>query len=278
MDINDIEISYWQDTHGNAIYREKAKTSLQERGVIGFVHGLGEHIGRYHILFDFFLKQGFSVFGFDSYGHGKSEGKRGHIESLQQWISEIEMLLTWMNQESDSPKILYGHSLGGLKTLAYLLKGKVLPSKAVVTSPFIEQGTPEPALKVATGKVLSYIFPKFSISNGLKVEGISRDEEQVEFYKKDKWNHDRVSLKMARIMFDTAKNVSNSYQISIPLLLFHGTDDILTSCKATEAFSKSWQGDITFKSWQGGYHELHHEPNKEQILEKIVSWLNIYKS
>ena len=269
-----LKHSQYKNEFGDTIHRVKLRTQLPEKGIIGFVHGIGEHIERYQYVFDFYLENGYSVYGFDSYGHGKSEGKRGHIHSQDQWLNEIQMLVEWIQSETDAPIILYGHSLGGLKTLLYLLKGKVLPNLAIVTSPFVEQGNPEPAIKISLGKMASHIFPKLTISNGLNVEGISRDKKVVEDYLNDPLNHEKVSLQMARIMFDSADELKKPHTISMPLLLQHGTADQLTSHNATKNLSENWKGDISFYSWKDGYHELHNEPNKKEFLEKTLAWLD----
>lgn len=267
-----MKTHFWTNEYGKKIYCVSQKTTQPEKGCIGFVHGLGEHILRYHHVFDFFKTHGYSVYGFDTFGHGRSQGKKGHVNSLSQLMSEIQMLTNWMQSESQAPKILYGHSMGGLKVLTYLTKTKKLPDLAVVTSPFIRQAKPEPRLKVMAGKLASALLPKKTINNGLVVEGISRDLEEVEAYKKDPYNHPYISLKLATISFNEAEKLDASVEkIAIPVLLQHGTDDMLTSHHASEKLAHRW--GVDFRSWQGGYHELHNDLEKEAFLQFTLQWI-----
>ena len=66
--------------------------------------------------------------------------------------------------------------------------------------------------------------------------------------------------------------------ISSPLLVQHGTDDKLTSFKATKEFFEklpSGNEDREFKTWDGYYHELHNEPEDErnEAIAYIAEWI-----
>ena len=58
-----------------------------------------------------------------------------------------------------------------------------------------------------------------------------------------------------------------------PLLLMHGSDDHLTSAKGTEEFSKKVKGDMTLKLWNGLYHEIHNEPQKQEVFNFTLAWM-----
>ena len=36
------------------------------------------------------------------------------------------------------------------------------------------------------------------------------------------------------------------------------------------------KGDITFQLWEGGYHEMHNEPNRDEVLNVMLHWLDRY--
>ena len=48
-------------------------------GVVVLVHGMGEHSGRYaSYVIPKLLEQNLAVVTYDQFGHGKTEGKKGH--------------------------------------------------------------------------------------------------------------------------------------------------------------------------------------------------------
>jgi len=231
--------SHWHNEYDEEIFRVKQEATGEVTGCIGFVHGIGEHIGRYNHVFEYFGDHGFACYGFDSYGHGKSDGKRGHIRSVLQWMSEIDMLIDWMRTEHPGkPTILYGHSLGGNKVLTYSLQQGNLPTATIATSPFIGEGTPSSALKIGAGKFLSSIFPKLLIENGLPKNALSHDMAVNTSYYSDDLVHPKLSLKMGAVSLDAAAWLKEGkHKTKIPLLVTHGDEDQLTDYGDSKAFA-----------------------------------------
>lgn len=69
----------WQTEDGLQLYAQGWQPDTEPRGVICLVHGLGEHSGRYAHLAAFLNQAGYALLTFDLRGHGKSEGRRGHV-------------------------------------------------------------------------------------------------------------------------------------------------------------------------------------------------------
>jgi alpha-beta hydrolase superfamily lysophospholipase len=51
--------------------------------VLGVIHGLGDHSGRFDRLGKWFARRGVRVYSFDHRGHGKSPGRRMAIVSYE---------------------------------------------------------------------------------------------------------------------------------------------------------------------------------------------------
>ena len=64
-----------------AIYDWPLQAQQTSRGTALLVHGLGEHMGRYAHVAQHLNDWGFSVRGFDHFGHGLSTGVRGGLPS-----------------------------------------------------------------------------------------------------------------------------------------------------------------------------------------------------
>jgi alpha-beta hydrolase superfamily lysophospholipase len=67
--------------------------------------------------------------------------------------------------------------------------------------------------------------------------------------------------------------LSHASELKLPLLIIHGSEDHICSPDGSREFaSKSAMTDL--KIWDNGYHELHNELFKEDVLSCIVSWIN----
>ena len=130
----------------------------EPKAIIILVHGFGEHIGRYHHVANFFNENGFSVIGYDRRGHGKSEGKRGHMLKHQDIIDELDLLLETVKTNHPNQKIiLYGHSQGGNVVLNQIIQKPACAEMAVVTGPWIRLAFEPKAVMVFLGKMMKNI-------------------------------------------------------------------------------------------------------------------------
>jgi acylglycerol lipase len=245
------------------------------RAVIILVHGLGEHIQRYEHWSDLFRKERIAFTGVDLPGHGRSGGKRGHIKSYALLDEMLNILLDSCRKTFPGiPVYIYGHSLGGGIVLNYLLKKNPRIKGAIVTSPWLRLSFEPPKSKVILASFIKNIFPGLVQSSGLNVNHISHDALVVERYKNDPLVHDKISVSLFDGAMKAAKySLDNAAELKIPMLLFHGDADQITSPEGSREFSQK-SAKTEFKIWEGGYHELHNEPFKEEVFKYIINWIN----
>jgi alpha-beta hydrolase superfamily lysophospholipase len=244
------------------------------KAVIILVHGIGEHTGRYEHWVKKFNDRGFAFVALDLPGHGKSDGKRGHIRSYSLTDEMLDTLIREYGKTFPGlPIFLYGHSLGGGIVLDYLIRRDPRVKGAVVTSPYLRLAFEPPNYKLVLASVMESIFPSLIQPSGLVVEHISHDPAVIEKYKNDPLVHGKISVALFNSATSAANHsLSHSENIRIPLLLLHGSDDKLTSPDASrEVASKC--NHVTLKIWEGGYHELHNEPFKDEVFSYIADWL-----
>ena len=43
---------------------------------------------------------------------------------------------------------------------------------------------------------------------------------------------------------------------------------------AAENFALHAKGEVTYKRFEGGYHELHNEPNKQELFDDFAEWIS----
>lgn len=243
--------------------------------IILLIHGIGEHSGRYAEWASWFVEKKYSVFTFDLRGHGQSQGKRGHVPSVHHFLDDVQLFKHYVQEMFPQiPLVLYGHSMGGNIILNYLLEREQDFSAAIAGSPWIKIPFSIPALKLGLAKFANTVFPGLLQPTGLVVEHISRSTAVVEAYKADPLNHDKISARMFMELYMSGLMMaSKAGIIKLPLLVMHGTEDQITSAKASEEFVKNANDNVQLKLWDEAFHELHNEPNNQEVFEYILEWL-----
>jgi alpha-beta hydrolase superfamily lysophospholipase len=243
--------------------------------IVGIVHGLGEHAGRYQHLARWLNDKQVAVVAYDRRGHGQSEGRRGHTPTFDLLLDEIAQLLVAMEMRApEAPAFLYGHSMGGNLLLNYLIQRRPKLAGAIVTGPHIRLAFQPSAIQVALGKAMRGIFPTFTQGNGLDVQQISRDKTVVTAYINDLLVHDRLTAALGIGMLEGATRLDHyAGPIAAPLLLMHGGADGITSAQATQDFAARVQGNVSCRIWDGLYHEIHNEPEQLQVFQYVWAWM-----
>lgn len=249
---------------------------LSLHGVICLVHGLGEHIGRYTHVAEFFTSHQFAMVGYDQRGHGKSDGKRGHNVSFEHMMADIHLMLEkTTRQYPNLPVFLYGHSMGGMEVCNFiLLNPNEGVTGAIVTDPGLRTNFPVPPLKRMLGKILYNLVPAYTMPNGLERAALSRDKDVVQQYESDPLVHGQVSARLGIDILTRGEwAVNHAADLAIPMLLMQGSADRIVSAAAAREFAQRAGSFCTYKEWDGLYHELHNEPEKAAVLQTMMDWL-----
>ena len=245
------------------------------RGLVALVHGHGEHCGRYGHVAAFFAEHGFAVAAMDQRGHGRSGGKRGHSPSYEHLMNDIAGLIDEGRRLApDGPLILYGHSMGGAEVLNFVLRRKPAIAGTIVTGPLLRVAFEPPAWKITLGRGMQRVWPSLTQPTGLKPSDISRDPEVVRQYDEDPLVHDKMSARLfVDLMAAGEYALDHARQFPPPLFLAHGTADTLTSAEATREFGEAMGEGCTLKLYEGWYHEVHNEPERQQFFDDLKAWL-----
>jgi alpha-beta hydrolase superfamily lysophospholipase len=244
--------------------------------VLLIVHGLGEHLGRYEEMATKLVNHDIAVFAYDHRGHGQSEGKKGHAESIDQFVEDLEhAMMKCRSIFLEIPIFLYGHSMGGQIVAAYLdkVKSKEI-SGAIISSPWILLRNTPPRWQVSLASSLSRIFPSFTLPNGLDPEQISSVKEEVHQYVDDPLIHKKISIALfSSLFFKGVALYHDAQPTMLPVLVSHGTDDQITSPEASKKYVGHLGEKASFKLWKDSRHEPHHDFEKEKVIEYYIGWI-----
>lgn len=246
------------------------------KAVVLLVHGLGEHSKRYErTVVPFLINNSIAVISYDQFGHGNTEGKRGWhpgytflLDAIDQMVSKAADLFP------EQPIFLYGHSMGGNVAINYCLQRKSILKGLIATSPFLRLAFNPPQWKMTLAGIMDKILPSVTLPSDLDVNAISRDKEEIAAYQLDPLVHDSVSTGYTlEIMKQGEWAIAHAQEMETPMLLMHGTNDRLTSHLASEEFANKARNNVEIVLYNGAYHELHHDLDKEKMLKKIRSWI-----
>lgn len=248
------------------------------KAVMNLVHGYSEYCGRYDHWAMKFTEKGFVVHAIDYRGHGKSDGRRGHINQFDDFLNDIDVLVKESKKlYPDLPQFIYGQSLGGSIVTNYILKRENNFKGAVISSPWYKLSFNPSALMLFFARIMKKVYPKFIQNTNLDVKALTHDKKLVDAYIADPLVHGKMSARMFYEIYNAGHRVlENADKLNIPVLIQHGNDDKITSYKASKEFADKVQElkkNVTYKEWGGMYHELHNEIEKEKVFEFVLEWM-----
>jgi len=246
------------------------------RAIFVIVHGLGEHSGRYPNLLEPLTSAGLEIWSYDLRGHGRSPGQRGFIRHWSDFHNDLQAFLDTVRQaHPESPIILYGHSLGSLIVAEYVLRAPRELAGVILSGLAIEpSGVATPAL-IAVARLLSRIWPTFSLATGLESEAISRIPEVVQAYQNDPLVHDRGTPRFATESLATIEFIKQHMpDLQLPLLVVHGgADRIDDPAGSQEFFDAVSSEDKELWILPDRYHEPHNDLGYEEYIARLCDWV-----
>ena len=262
-------------SEGLALYYQCWQPDDLARGVLVIVHGHGEHSGRYKHVVNHLVPQGFAVYALDHRGHGRSPGQRGYVNSMADFRGDVRAFVQLAAAANPGlPLFIMGHSLGGLITLDYVLHHPEGLRGVIASAPAVGSVGVSPIL-LQISRLLSRVWPTFSMETGLDVNGISRDPQEVKAYQSDPLVHGKGTARLATEVMDTAVYCqTNAHTLRLPLLMIHGTADPITApVDSRRLFDNVAAKDKTYIAYEGGYHESHNDIHFQQVVADLLAWL-----
>lgn len=267
---------FFTGQNGQNVYYRHIKSKIEHHKIV-ISHGLGEHSGRYANVIEALFPAGTSFWLHDHAGHGKSDGKRGHINTFGRYINDLDQMVDIASKESEVKPILLGHSMGGLIALNYALNRSEKLKGLVVSSPLVKPAVDVSFVLALFAKLMSAILPSVTMSSGLDAGDISHDEAAVEKYRNDTMVHDRVSARWFT-QCNRAMEITHASagMIQLPVMMQVAGDDHLVSPTASQhLFNGITSKDKTLHVYNGLFHEIYNETEdqREKVLDDLKTWV-----
>jgi alpha-beta hydrolase superfamily lysophospholipase len=235
------------------------------------VHGIAEYSGRYEVFGELLAAAGFEVHCPDLFGFGESGGtRRAYVE---EWSDYFDQVQAHVEQAAggapETPVVLFGHSMGGLIALGYLLSERPQPDLAVLSAPALGGGA---AWQRLLAGPLAAIAPTLAVSNKLDGSLLSRDPEVAELYFADPLVITSTSTRLGNYMFKAQAAARESLdRLRVPALVLQGGADRIVSPASTAIL-----GDLPSverRIYPKLRHEIFNEPEGPDLVGEVVEWL-----
>lgn len=244
------------------------------RGAIVIVHGLNSHSGYYQWVADQFTAHNYAVYALDLEGRGESEGERFYVQSIDDYVNEVDQLVDIAKAAHQGlPVFVLGHSAGGVVSCLYALEHQAKINGLICESFAYQVPAPDFALTVLKG--LSHIAPHLHTIK-LKNEDFSRDAAVVEAMNNDPLiaHESQPSKTMEQLVLADERLKKEFPLITLPVLILHGTKDKATKYSGSQFFyDNAGAADKTLKLYEGHYHDLLNDLDKEKVVADIQEWI-----
>jgi acylglycerol lipase len=244
------------------------------RGVVVIVPGFNSHSGYYARVADQFAAAGLATYALDLRGRGKSDGERFYVETFDDYVSDVATFVTLVTpREPGLPVFLLGHSAGGVVACLYTI-GHQAELAGLICESFAFQ-VPAPDFALAVLKGLSHIAPHAHVLP-LKNADFSRDPEVVAAMNADPLiAHETQPTQTVAAMVRADERLKQEFPlITLPVLILHGTHDKATRPSGSQAFyDTAGSTDKTLKLYEGGFHDLLNDIDKEAVIADIKGWI-----
>jgi alpha-beta hydrolase superfamily lysophospholipase len=266
----------FQGAAGGAVFWQ-SWTPEDVKASVVLSHGLHEHSGRYAHVAERLNDAGYAVYAVDHWGHGRSGGTPANVERFSQLDADLGTLLSKARGEHPGlPAFLLGHSLGGLIALDYLVtRGESGLTGLVLSAPAVDPSVGSPVQKAFAG-LLSRLAPNLGVLQ-LDASAVSRDEAEVRKYVEDPHVYTgKVRARTgAESLLSTRRVIAGLPRLHLPVLVMHGTKDRLVSAGGSKLIAERIGSvDKTLTLYDGLFHEIFNEPERDQVLDDVVRWLD----
>jgi acylglycerol lipase len=256
------------------IFFRSWRPSGAPRGVVVIVPGFNSHSAYYAWVAEQFVAAGLAVYALDLRGRGKSDGERFYVETFDDYVGDVATFVTLAkSRERGLPVFLLGHSAGGVVACVYAI-GHQAELAGLICESFAFQ-VPAPDFALAVLKGLSHIFPHAHVLP-LKNADFSRDPKVVAAMNADPLiAHETQPTQTVAAMVRADELLTKEFpRITLPVLILHGTHDKATRPSGSQLFfDQTGSTDKTLKLYEGGFHDLLNDIDKDTVMADITSWI-----
>jgi acylglycerol lipase len=245
------------------------------RGIVILIHGFNSHSGYMAWPGEQFATNGLAAYALDLRGRGKSEGERFYVERFSDFLGDVDKLVEIARTENPGlPVYVLGHSAGGVIASSYVFEHQSEIAGLICESFALDVGLPHLVQLALEGA--SYLVPHLPVYS-LKNEIFSRDPAVVAEMNNDPLiaNEKQPAETASEMLKAAARLKDNMQEFNVPVFIIHGTNDKATRPEGSQYFYDNvGSEDKTLKLYEGHYHDLLNDIDREIVMADILAWVN----
>lgn len=244
---------------------------------VQMVHGMSEHIGRYRNVARALNAAGYTAFGHDHMGHGKSDGPRGVLPDFGIWLQDLDRVRSLAPELTGiaTPPAWVGHSMGGLILIRYLQERSSHAPVAVISAPWLGTAVKVPRTKWILAKILWWLSPDQVIRNDYDVSLLTHDPDEQRLYEEDPLIHHVMSAGLFfRVEAEQAKALAGGLPDGLPVLILIPGDDGVTDATVSGPWAERLGPGAKVVRLPGVRHEPFNDVKRNEILDRLVEWMD----
>jgi alpha-beta hydrolase superfamily lysophospholipase len=257
------------------------------RGVVQVAHGMGEHVGRYPGLVEALVSAGFTVYGNDHRGHGRTAPSPAHLGDFGDGgfdllVEDMVQLSYIARQENpNQPFILLGHSMGSFAAQQYVLNHSREIDGLILSGSGALDGLARLASSASPGtNILNMRFEPARTP----FDWLSRDKAVVDAFIADPLCFAQLQPRSFASFLAAAPKLSDPANLGkirpdLPVYLFSGSEDPVGQQLEgvrllIERYRKSGIHNISHDFYAAGRHEMLNEINREEVRAHLLTWIS----
>lgn len=245
------------------------------RGYVIFLHGWGDHAGRYAEAAARLAQAGYACAALDFEGHGRSPGARARVHDFERLVQDTRALMVRLSPRR--PVYLHGHSMGGCVAGQLALRypqevaGLLLNSAALDIHPRVSR------LRRRLAPLLAQLRPSLPVGR-LKTAALmsSLDGEQARYRADRLIHHGPIDAGTAAALMQANRWLGRRFgQLRCPLLVLQGgADELVDPAGAERLYREARAASKELVVFAQARHDLLHEPVKTAVIEALQRWLD----
>ncbi|HKH44732.1 MAG TPA: lysophospholipase [Thermoanaerobaculia bacterium] len=249
------------------------------RAAVVIVHGYAEHAGRYTEVVSALGEAGYECHLLDLRGHGRSGGVHGYVGRFGEYLDDLDLFLQRVEEVRTPgrpvPRILLGHSLGGLISLSYVLRRPEAFAALAVSSPFLHPAMEVSALKAGLAAVVSRLAPTYLMKSAIGSRWLSHDPAVVAAYNQDPLVFKTLSPHWFFQIREAQEDIlQRAGEIRLPALFLIGeADRIADPARSRQVYERLGSAEKQIVVYPGFFHEVLNEIERARVVHDFLTWL-----
>jgi acylglycerol lipase len=248
----------------------------EPQAVLVLAHGYAEHSSRYAALGEFLAQHHLAVYALDHRGHGRSEGERANIRVFQQYGDDLLRFIDAVREKHPAQaRFLLGHSMGGVIASQFVIAHPHKLAGLLLSAPYLQSAIKVSPLLMSVSGLVSSLLPALPTIR-LDTSKLSRDAAVVKAYQADPMVYNGATKARLGTELTSAGPyaLARAASIKLPILIMHGTADGIADVAGSKTlFETISSTDKSLKLYEGFYHEILNEPQKQQVYQDVLEWI-----